>query len=133
MKRQGALAFLISIMTVCFTLAPFAHAALPAGMTQGEFALWIVKKAGAMRQLPAAASAEDAVKFLQKIGVVPEGGWNLDAEVTKEFLLSFLDEKDRNGEITEDQLLDTIEAQVASSFDSTDTGESTSQQSGSGS
>ena len=114
MKSNGALALLISISVFCFTLAPSAHAALPKGMTQGEFALWLVKEAGAIRQLPTAASAQDAIDFLRKLGVVPGEGWDPDKEVNEAFLKSFLDENDQNGSI--DDLATRIEALVESHF-----------------
>ena len=114
MKRHSALAFFISIAVFSFALVPGAHAGLPQGMTQGEFALWLVKEAGAIRQLPVAARAEDAVDFLRKIGVVPKDGWDLDKEVDDAFLRSFLDEKDATG--STDDLLRKITELVENNF-----------------
>ena len=114
MKRHSAIALLTSIFVLCLAFVPAGHAGLPKGMTQGEFAIWLVKEAGAIRQLPAAASAQDAIDFLRNLGVVPSEGWDPDKEVNEAFLKSFLDEKDATG--TFDELVQKIQDQVASRF-----------------
>jgi hypothetical protein len=52
------------------------------GMTQGEFAMWLVEEAGLQGQLPPAALQSDAMTLLSNLGIQPEGGWNADAEIT---------------------------------------------------
>ena len=83
-------------------------------MTQGEFALLLVKEAGALRQLPAAADAQDAIDFLRKLGIVPEGGWDIDAPVTDEFLRNFLGGEGEG--LSREELLRKIQDLVASRF-----------------
>ena len=58
--------------SLCLVFSPAAQAkTLPEEVkTKGDFALWLVKEAGAIRQLPPAGNAEDAIAFLQKIGIV---------------------------------------------------------------
>ena len=116
MKRKSALSFLIAITVLSFSLVPAGHAALPQGITQGEFALWLVKEAGAIRKIDVAGNAIDAIDFLRSIGVVPKEGWDPEKEVDDAFLRSFLDDKDASG--TTDELLQKIEALVEANFNS---------------
>ena len=64
---------------------------LGAGMSQGDFALWLVKAIGAQSKLPPAATAEDAINFFTQLGVVPEGGWQKGEEMTVEALASLVE------------------------------------------
>ena len=115
MKRHRVLALLSLALIFCFTIIPTVHAAsVPIGITQGEFALWLVKEAGAIRQLPAAASAQDAFDFLRKLGVVPAEGWDPDKEVDEAFLKSFLDENSQTGSF--DDLVTKVQDQLDSHF-----------------
>ena len=77
----------------------YAQSGLPSEeWTQGDFALWLVKAADAMSKLPAAATGVDAIKFLNALGITPEGGWKKDEKLTKEFLLSLLGDDSKGAE-----------------------------------
>ena len=106
------------ILVFVFSLAfiPKVQAANPPqGITQGEFALWLVKEAGAIRQLPTAASAQDAIDFLRKLGVVPNEGWKKDEKVNEAFLKSFFDDSETAGKDF-DSLVNLIRDLVESRF-----------------
>ena len=60
------------------------------GITQGEFAIWLVEAAGAEGKLPPAALADDAIKFLTNLGFQPADGWNADKKLTRKELLQIL-------------------------------------------
>ncbi len=75
---------------------------LKEGMTQGEFALWLVRAIGALQEpdpqhgigikskLPPGANADDAINFLTELAVVPKDGWKKDEPITKELLADLL-------------------------------------------
>ncbi len=69
------------------------------GITQGEFALWVVEAAGVEGKLPPAALASDAVKFLQNLGVKPKDGWDSEKKLTSKDLVEMLGlaDKDASG------------------------------------
>ena len=118
MKRHGALAFFISILVFCFAIVPFAQAAtFPKGGTQGEFALWLVKAAGASKSLPAAPTAQDAIDFLRKLGVAPAEDWDVDKTVDEAFLRSFFGEGDDVANLDFDKLVEKLQALVESRFE----------------
>jgi hypothetical protein len=60
------------------------------GMKQGEFAMLLIKELGAQDQLPTAATTQDAFRFLEKVGAVPQDGWDEEASITKEDLCYML-------------------------------------------
>lgn len=88
------------------------------GMSQGDFALWLVKAVGAQSKLPPAATAEDAIAFLTKLGIVPEEGWDKDSELSKETLASLLDD-DGAGDLGFDGLLEKVREHVQNIFNET--------------
>jgi hypothetical protein len=90
MKRNLLTVLLVTLFAFAFILNPLAHAELKEGMSQGEFAIWLVKAVGAMYKLPPGANAQDAVDFLTNLGLVPDGDWQVDGIVDKQFLISFL-------------------------------------------
>gem|GEM_PF-6356647 len=115
---------MISVFVVCLMMASVCFAAQPTvGMNQGEFALWLVKAVGAMGKLPTGANAEDAFDFLADLGMVPQGGWQADGTVTKEFLASLLDlsEEEKNALLQDpdgfDKLLQKVYNLMQSRFD----------------
>lgn len=114
MKRHSAVIILTSIFVFFFSFVSSGQAALPQGMTQGQFAIWLVKEAGAIRKLPPAASAQDAIDFLQKLGVFPKDGWEIDKEVDETFLKSFLPDGATG---TLDELLQQVQDLVQSRFE----------------
>ena len=77
--------------------------------------MWLVKAAGALSKLPAAATRDDAIKFLTKLGVVPEAGWKKDDKISKEFLLSLLGDKDAEN-LSFDDLVKKVEERVTTLF-----------------
>ena len=89
---------LLSVMTVAGIVSLFSFSAIALedadvpeeGITQGEFALWLVEAAGAEGKLPPAALADDAINLLQKLGVKPKEGWSADKKLTKKDLVEML-------------------------------------------
>ena len=83
--------FLLSMLITPGTL----RAAAPTeGMTQGDFALWLVKEVGALAKLSPAATGQEAIDFLKSLGLSPEEGWDANKPVTKKFLASLLGDPD---------------------------------------
>lgn len=68
------------------------------GVAQGDFALWLVKAAGAEGNLPPAALQEDAMKYLRDLGIQPKDGWDKDAKLTKKDLIYMLGLEKKEGE-----------------------------------
>jgi hypothetical protein len=93
MKRSILTTVMIFTFILCFAFTGTVKAQLAEGMTQGEFALWLVKAVGALYKLPPGANAQDAFVFLSRLGMVPQGDWQADEKISKEFLASFLDLK----------------------------------------
>ena len=95
MNRNKTFALLTALLFLLAMGTPVYATELKEGMTQGDFALWLVREAGAFRKLPPAAQGQDAIDFLVSLGVAPDAGWDVDDPVTKEFLASLLgDEED---------------------------------------
>lgn len=81
--------------------------------SQDQFALWVVKAAGAISKLPPAATGSDAIAFLTKLGVIPEDGWKKDEKMTKEFLLNLLGDDSEGAEgLSFDDLIQRIQDRV---------------------
>lgn len=91
MNRNFLKTLAVFVFALCFMVTSVAMAELAEGMPQGDFALWLVKAVGATYKLPPGARAQDAIAFLTKLGMVPQGDWQPDGKVTKEFLTSLLD------------------------------------------
>ena len=85
--------FVLGLLLVMPATSQAQEIELKEGMTQGDFALWLVKAIGAQSKLPPAGQAEDAIYFLTQLGSVPEGGWQKGEALTKEALASLLDEE----------------------------------------
>ena len=108
----------VALFGFLFLLPTISHADITQESTQGEFALWLVKAIGAQDKLSPAASADDAIEFLTKLGVIPEGGWKQDEKITKELLGSFLDDPNLDLANTSfDDLLKKVIDHVKSVFD----------------
>ncbi len=88
----GILVFAFGLF-LAFPATSHAQPELSEGMSQGDFALWLVKAIGAQSKLPPAAGSEDAIEFLTKLGVIPEGGWQKNEPISKELLASLLDDE----------------------------------------
>ena len=107
--------------------------------TQGEFALWLLKEAGAMNQISPSANGSDAINFLKIIGVIPENGWKADEPINKQFLASLLGLSEQ--ETTEksnkpdgfQELVDSVVQLVENRFNSAATGVSSADNSASSS
>ena len=89
---------------------------LKEGMSQGDFALWLVKAIGAQTKLPPAATGEDAVKFLTSLGVIPEGGWQKGDPLTKEVLASLLEKPEEGANLSFDDLVKEVLKRVTDKF-----------------
>ena len=96
MSRNFLKVLTVFVLSFCFLLSPVVSAQLEEGMTQGDFALWLVKAVGAMYKLPPGADAQDAISFLTRLGMVPQGDWQWDQKITNDFLASFLDLSDQD-------------------------------------
>jgi len=109
----------ILLVFVLFLAAPAtlqAQIELQDGMTQGDFALWLVSAIGAQTKLPPAATGEDAIDFLTGLGVIPEGGWQKNEAVTNEMLASLLEDADAAG-LSFDELVEKVREHVQQIFD----------------
>ncbi len=87
---RGLVMFLFFTLVFCFAIASVSQAEVKEGMTQGEFALWLVKEIGALSKLPPSALGQDAIDFLTNLGVAPENGWKKDEALTANILKSIL-------------------------------------------
>lgn len=94
-----------------------AEVELAEGMTQGDFALWLVDAIGAKSKLPPAADAKDAVDFLTQLGSIPEGGWQKDEPMTKELLASLLEDPEEGAGMSWDELVDSVRKRIQEIFD----------------
>lgn len=54
-----------------------------AGVTEGEFAKWLVNVLGLTRGLPAAPAETDCFSALMRNGIAPKSGWNATNLVTR--------------------------------------------------
>lgn len=117
---------MIVTFVFCFMFASFAQAEIGSvseDMTQGDFALWLVRAVGAMYKLPPGANDKDAVAFLTTLGLVPQGNWQTDEKISKEFLASLLDIPDSEKEALLkdpqgfDKLLQKVKDLLQSRFD----------------
>ena len=108
---------MIFMLVVFAFIAPFAAQAveLGEGMTQGQFALWLVKAIGAQSKLSPAATEDDAINFLLGLGVYPEGNWDKDAKISNEFLASLIGEEP--GSSTFQELANKVKDYVRNLFD----------------
>jgi len=108
----------------CFISVSTATAAVPdlsEGMTQGQFAIWLVAAVGALDKLPADATEQDAIDFLTKLNVQPKEGWKKNEVITKVFLASLLgDETLQSLDFSE--LINRIKDRVNSVFNDVNAG-----------
>jgi len=114
MNRNFLKVLMVAVFAFCFMFSAVAQAAPTEGMAQGDFAIWLVKAIGAMGKLPSGANAQDAITFLTDLGMVPQGGWNPDGKVTKDFLASLLDltEQEKNALMQDPQGFDKLSQKV---------------------
>lgn len=108
------------LLAFLFALPNVSHAQeveLEEGMTQGDFALWLVKAIGAQSKLPPAAQAEDAIKFLTELGSIPEEGWQKDEPMTAELLAGLLEDPGEGKDLSWEELVDEVRKQIQEIFD----------------
>jgi len=86
LKAAHALGFLILLMCGLQSWT----AAQEEGITQGEFAVLLVREIAGERELPVAATVSDYVQFLQDLELEPLGGWSPDEILTTGDLVSLL-------------------------------------------
>lgn len=118
MKRHILSAGILLIVLGLFFAFPVtthAQVELQEGMSQGDFALWIVKAIDAQSKLPPAATGEDAIAFLTKLGIIPEGGWQKDETITNELLTSLLDGEEGSG-LNFNELVEKVQDHVKNVF-----------------
>lgn len=119
--KFGRCRWVLILIVAAIMIAPAAALAdLSPDMSQGAFALWLVKAIGASGKLPPAATEQDAIDFLLKLGVYPEGGWDKDAPISTDFLASLLGEDEPTG--TFEELVDRVKDYVQGLFDSSSLG-----------
>jgi hypothetical protein len=97
-----------------------AQPELSENMSQGDFALWLIKAIGAQTNLPPAATSEDAIKFLVELGIVPEDGWQKDKPISTKFLAELMgkDESEVSG-MSFEELVEAVRSYVSAIFDET--------------
>ncbi|HXV27986.1 MAG TPA: hypothetical protein VD913_03380 [bacterium] len=91
-------------------------------MTQGQFARWLSYAIGAMGPqsmgpntmlhgpLSPASSGKDAIEFLtEELNVEPEGGWNEDEKVSREFLARILGYPDDMSKNQADEIMSLVQ------------------------
>ncbi len=81
-------------------------------MTQGEFALFLVGLLDAEGLLPDAAVENDAIEFLEDLGIEPEDGWKADEPLTREDLVYMLG-VEKAGELTIYELIEMLKERLS--------------------
>jgi len=117
-KEIVGLGIFIFVIGLFITLPATSQAQveLKEGMTQGDFALWLVQAIGAQAKLPPAGGADDAIYFLTQLGAVPEGGWQKDDEMTTEALADLLGDED-SANLSWDDLVEKVRDHIQEIFD----------------
>ena len=83
------------------------------GVTQGDFAMWLVDAAGLQGQLPPAALNSDAINLLSNLGIAPKDGWDADKKLTRDDILEMLGvSKDQAAKLSEKSWEELIEMLV---------------------
>lgn len=135
MRRQFVslgILFVFAFFLFAPTALQAAEVELSDGMSQGDFAVWLVKAIGATSKLPPAATGEDAIAFLTGLGVIPEGGWQKDEPISNELLASLLGDSETGG-LSFDELVQKVREHVQNIFDERQLGVFRVQSSGTGS
>ena len=105
MARIAGLAAVVALVAGLSVTGYAAEGEVP---TQGEFALSLVEDVGGQTMMSVDLPPQlAAIRLLSDLGVMPEGGWDPDAPLTREVLLSILDvEEDEDLSLTE--LMDKV-------------------------
>ncbi len=80
--------FLIFTFVLFFSLAIFSQGEPSETITQGKFALKVVKIMKA--KLPLEATEQDAVAFLETLGLTPSEGWNISKKLTEKVMAEII-------------------------------------------
>ncbi|MEW6534595.1 MAG: FecR family protein [Candidatus Auribacterota bacterium] len=85
MKREtgNILVSLLVIMTLIFTPAAMLFAQADQPVTQGDFAVYIVRALGLEHNLQVGALQRDYIELLERNGIVPPGGFKPDEPLTQ--------------------------------------------------
>lgn len=129
------LSVLVSLaLFLAFPVALQAEVELEEGMTQGDFAFWLItaiqpqlqaltsgQHAGVAASvnflLNPAAGAEEAIKFLtDQLALVPEGGWQKDEPLANEALASLLEDPEEGAGLSFDELVEKVLRRVEEKF-----------------
>lgn len=130
--------FLLALLLAFPGLSPAAEeqpegVQLKEGMSQGNFAFWLIKAIQPQLQgltsgqvgiapsvnflLNPAAGPEEAIKFLtDQLGLIPEGGWKKDEPLTKEALASLLEKPEEGANLSFDELVAKVLKRVQERF-----------------
>ena len=120
MRRHILSLGILFVVGVLFFSGPAtlqAQVELKEGMTQSDFALWLVDAIGAMSKLPPAATGEDAIKFLSELGAAPDGGWKKDEPISNEVLASLLEKPEEGANLSFDDLVGKVRDRIQKIFD----------------
>jgi len=131
MLRIGRLFFILLGLLLCFsmikpvfcaereetmekTMEKAAQSEITEGMNQGDFAMLLIKELGAQGLLPAAATTQDGFALMEKLGVVPPGGWDENGKINKEQLCYMLNLSGEKCEAASfDELLERLKKRLA--------------------
>jgi len=75
---------LMLIALFCFSMLAFGQEDPDAIITQGQFSVKIVKVIKA--KLPEGVTEQDAVSFIETLGLKPSLGWNISAQLNEQTL-----------------------------------------------
>ena len=74
-----------AVLSVAFPMQATARpSAAPGDLTQAEYLQWLAKASAKKATLPANATTADLVKWAVARGIMPEGGWQPEAPLTRE-------------------------------------------------
>ena len=122
------IAFTIALLLALPSLSQAEVVELKEGMTQGDFALWLVQAIGGLQKLPPGANGEEAIQFLSGapdlrsgqssgLGIIPDGGWQKDEPMTKELLASLLEDPEEGANLSWDDLVKKVTERIQKLFD----------------
>ncbi len=118
MTRKTVAFGILFAFALLLTLPGSSQAAdLKQGMTQGDFAAWLIKAIGAESKLPPAFGPEDAITFLTQLGSIPEGGWKKNEEMTTQGLTSLLEKPEEGANLSWDDLVQKVYNHIQKIFD----------------
>ncbi len=89
----------------------FAEVTPKEGMTQGDFAMFLVEVLDAQGFLPKAAVVNDAIVFLENLGVEPPDGWDADKVLVRDDLVYMLG-LEKAGNLTFAELLEMLKKRL---------------------